>query len=136
MVDLFGRAGLIEEAYLMIKEMPVEPDVVIWRALLSACRTHKFGVGFGCCYKYPASRKWRDYVLLSNMYCSVTKWDCAEEVRHVMNKKRVTKTHGKSWIELQGSIHHFPSRDRSHPDTEAIYKVLQALICQTKRACV
>ncbi|PWA74644.1 tetratricopeptide repeat (TPR)-like superfamily protein [Artemisia annua] len=41
MVDLFGRAGLLEEAYEVIKGMPMDPDVVIWRAFLSACRTHR-----------------------------------------------------------------------------------------------
>ncbi|XWS47736.1 hypothetical protein CRYUN_Cryun13aG0010500 [Craigia yunnanensis] len=31
MVDLFGRADQLEEAYAIIEAMPMEPDVVIWR---------------------------------------------------------------------------------------------------------
>ncbi|GMQ09479.1 hypothetical protein CsSME_00052845 [Camellia sinensis var. sinensis] len=41
MVDLLGRARCLDEAYSIIKEMPMEPDIVIWRALLSACRTQR-----------------------------------------------------------------------------------------------
>ncbi|KAK7820402.1 pentatricopeptide repeat-containing protein [Quercus suber] len=40
MVDLLGRVGLLEEAHAIIDSMPMEPDIVIWRALLSACRTY------------------------------------------------------------------------------------------------
>lgn len=127
MVDLFGRAGLLEEANTIIREMPMEPDVVIWRTLLSACRTHKnsalgeFAVGK---MKHLSSG---DYVLLSNIYCSAKEWDNAETVRYSMNKKRVHKSVGKSWVELHGAIHYFKAGDRSHPDTEPIYRVLEAL---------
>ncbi|KAF4356965.1 hypothetical protein F8388_015941 [Cannabis sativa] len=40
MVDLLGRAGHLEEAYNLIKSMPVEPDASIWGALLGSCRIH------------------------------------------------------------------------------------------------
>ncbi|RRT44580.1 hypothetical protein BHE74_00051235 [Ensete ventricosum] len=40
MVDLLGRAGLIKEAYSLITSMPMEPDSVIWGALLGACSFH------------------------------------------------------------------------------------------------
>jgi len=38
MVDLLGRAGLINQAVDIVRKMPMEPDVVIWAALLGACR--------------------------------------------------------------------------------------------------
>ncbi|XP_051148777.1 pentatricopeptide repeat-containing protein At1g26900, mitochondrial [Andrographis paniculata] len=40
LVDLLGRAGLLEEAYEVIKGLPVEKDTTAWRALLGACRTY------------------------------------------------------------------------------------------------
>ncbi|RHN65327.1 hypothetical protein MtrunA17_Chr3g0078691 [Medicago truncatula] len=40
MVDLLGRAGLVVEAYTLIKSMPVECNVIIWRTLLAACRNY------------------------------------------------------------------------------------------------
>ncbi|KAL0282129.1 UNVERIFIED_CONTAM: Pentatricopeptide repeat-containing protein [Sesamum angustifolium] len=132
MVDLYARAGLLEEAHAMINEMPMEPDVVIWRTLLSACRTLKnleLGEEVVAKIKHLGSG---DYVLLSNTYCSTKKWDNAETVRWSMHKKGVRKSIGKSWVELHGAIHHFRAGDRSHPETEAIYKLLEALIHRTK----
>lgn len=41
MVDLLGRAGLINQAVDIVRKMPMEPDAVIWAALLGACRMYK-----------------------------------------------------------------------------------------------
>ncbi|KAF3431440.1 hypothetical protein FNV43_RR26171 [Rhamnella rubrinervis] len=37
-IDLLGRAGLLEEAHKLIKSLPIKDDATAWRALLSACR--------------------------------------------------------------------------------------------------
>ncbi|CAI9106803.1 OLC1v1006029C1 [Oldenlandia corymbosa var. corymbosa] len=37
MVDLLGRAGKIEEAYQIVKNMPIEPNSMILRSFISAC---------------------------------------------------------------------------------------------------
>ncbi|KAI3706222.1 hypothetical protein L6452_23818 [Arctium lappa] len=38
MVDLYGRAGRLNEALEFIKSMSIDPDFVIWGALFSACQ--------------------------------------------------------------------------------------------------
>ncbi|KAL4559828.1 hypothetical protein LXL04_031974 [Taraxacum kok-saghyz] len=132
MVDLFGRAGLLEEAYEVIKSMTMNPDVVIWRTFLSACRTHR-NLELG---EFVVSKILNldsgDYVLLSNTYCSLSKWDNAEKVRNVMKKKGVSKSKGKSWIEVNKTIHQFKAGDISHIETNSIYKILDALICRIR----
>ncbi|KAG6384388.1 hypothetical protein SASPL_155800 [Salvia splendens] len=45
-VDLLGRAGYLAKAFGIVKTMPINPDVVVWRALLSACRIHS-NLSFG-----------------------------------------------------------------------------------------
>lgn len=40
MVDLLSRCGMVEEAYRMIKEMPVKANSVMWNTVLAACRVH------------------------------------------------------------------------------------------------
>ncbi|CAA6657397.1 unnamed protein product [Spirodela intermedia] len=40
MVDLFGRAGMLEKARSLIESMPFEPDSSIWTVLLASCRVH------------------------------------------------------------------------------------------------
>ncbi|XP_017973551.1 PREDICTED: pentatricopeptide repeat-containing protein At5g50990 isoform X2 [Theobroma cacao] len=132
MVDLYGRAGQLEEAYAIIKAMPMEPDIVIWRALLSACRTYRKPELGEVAIANISRLESGDYVLLSNIYCSVKKWESAEGLREMMKKKGIRKIRGRSWIELGGIIHRFKAGDRSHPETEGLYKVLEGLIQRTK----
>lgn len=40
LIDLLGRAGLLEEAYDLMKELTLERDATSWRALLGACRVY------------------------------------------------------------------------------------------------
>lgn len=133
MIDLFGRAGLLNDAYAMIKDMPMEPDVVIWRSLLSACRTQRNNDLGELVIKKIENLKSGDYVLLSNIYCSVNKWDTAEQLRNAMKMNRVRKKSGKSWIEISGVIHQFNAGDLSHLERDAVLKILEKLIQRTKR---
>lgn len=132
MVDLFGRAGLLEECYALIKSMPMEPDVVIWRALLSACRLHRKPELGEVAVANISGLKSGDYVLLSNMYCSLRRWNSAESVRETMKKQGVRKTRGRSWIELMGVVQQFKASDQSHPETKAVYRILEGLVRLTK----
>lgn len=45
-----------------------------------------------------------------------------------MKRNGVNKSKGKSWIEVNGVIHQFKAGDKSHCETESLYKVLEALI--------
>ena len=74
-VDLMGRAGLLDEAYeLVTKEMRVTPDATIWRTLLGACRIHgHVDLGervIGHLIELKAQQA-GDYVLLLNTYAAV-----------------------------------------------------------------
>ncbi|XP_033512670.1 pentatricopeptide repeat-containing protein At1g26900, mitochondrial [Nicotiana tomentosiformis] len=40
LIDILGRAGLLETARELIKGLPIEGDATAWRALLAACRVH------------------------------------------------------------------------------------------------
>ncbi|KAI5084955.1 hypothetical protein GOP47_0001124 [Adiantum capillus-veneris] len=40
MVDVYGRAGLLNEAVKFIQQMPIEPTSVVWMALLAASKTY------------------------------------------------------------------------------------------------
>ncbi|KAK9138255.1 hypothetical protein Sjap_008849 [Stephania japonica] len=132
MVDLLGRAGHLEEAYSTISSMPMNPDIVIWRALLSASRTHRMTHYAQIAIEKMSNLESGDYVLLSNIYTSTKKWDHAERVRVMMNKKKIRKKNGLSWAELGGAIHQFSAGDRCHPDSKAIYMVLEGLMRRIK----
>ncbi|KAF6143312.1 hypothetical protein GIB67_039095 [Kingdonia uniflora] len=40
MVDLLGWSGRLKEAETFINNMPIQPDALVWRTLLSACKVH------------------------------------------------------------------------------------------------
>jgi len=118
MVDLFGRAGYLDEAKDFIKKMPIAPDATVWNYLLSACRTYN-NVELG---EYVAKRVFEldpkdgtPYVLLSNIYAAAGMWDDIEKVRKLMNNRDLKKTPGCSWIEVNNQVHAFLIEDRSSP---------------------
>ncbi|XXG55414.1 hypothetical protein AAC387_Pa03g3088 [Persea americana] len=136
LIDLLGRAGRLEEAYEVVRSMPMEPDIVVWRALLSACRIHGH-VDLGKCVidhiaQLDPSSHGGGYMLLSNLYASVGRWDEVATVRKVMND-RVESNPGCSWIEVNGVIHEFLSADRLHPQIEGIHGKLNEVL---KRASI
>ncbi|KAM7275042.1 hypothetical protein ACFE04_016908 [Oxalis oulophora] len=127
MVDILARAGRIEEARQFILSMPIEPNDVIWRTLLSACQNHKnFNVGESVAEQL-FTMDWSStssYVLLSNLYAGLGKWTEVSKVRTLMRERDLKKIPGCSWIELEGNVHEFMVQDNSHPQVAEIYSTL------------
>ncbi|CAD6210864.1 unnamed protein product [Miscanthus lutarioriparius] len=132
LVDTLSRAGLLDEAYKLVMSMNVKPDVVIWRALLSACRRYRQTKLGEVTIEHMACHGSGDYTLLSNIYSSANRWNDSEEVWKQRKQKKIRKSKGLSWVELGGSTHEFKAGDRSHPDTEDIYLVLHGLCKRAK----
>ncbi|KVH91197.1 Pentatricopeptide repeat-containing protein [Cynara cardunculus var. scolymus] len=126
LVDIFARAGRIKEAMTIIEEMPVEPNDVVFRTLLSACSnlensvqrpTVNHAIGMD---DYGSGT----YVLLSNIYARFGMWNRVRRVRVMMKERKLRKVPGRSWIELDGTFHEFFVGDGSHPRVAEIYSVL------------
>eukprot|EP01018_Ginkgo_biloba_P030678 Gb_05649 [translate_table: standard] len=137
MVDLLGRAGLLNEAQDFINKMPIKPDAAVWGSLLGACRIHS-NIVLG---ERVADRLFESdpkdaahYVLLSNIYAAAGRWDDVEKVRKMMKHRRITKMPGCSWIEVDSKVHTFLVGDRSHPQTHEIYTKLDRLSGKMKEA--
>ncbi|CAL4930700.1 unnamed protein product [Urochloa decumbens] len=131
MVDLLGRAGLVEEALDLIKTMPVKPDAVIWGALMGACRMHKNAE-----IAEVAAKKLLElepgnagpYVLLSHIYTSTGRWEDASKMRKFISSRHLNKSPGCSWIEYDKRVHLFTSGEVSaHPEHSIILKMLEKL---------
>nr|ABK26521.1 unknown [Picea sitchensis] len=137
MVDLFGRAGCLDEALNFINQMPVEPNASVWGSLLGACRVHgnielaerAVEQLIELTPENPGT-----YVLLSNIYAAAGRWDDAGKVRKMMKDRSVKKEPGCSWIEVQNKVHPFIVGDSSHPQIEEIYETLETLTLQMKAA--
>lgn len=137
MVDILGRAGLIDEAYQSIQNMPIEPSAVIWRTLLASCRVHK-NVELGeeslkHLVKLEPMHS-GDYILLSNLYASVGRLEDAMTVRSRMKKRGIRKTPGCSLIEVDGVIHEFLSEDEMHTHSKEIYRATKDMLGEIKSA--
>ncbi|KAK9206402.1 hypothetical protein WN943_016677 [Citrus x changshan-huyou] len=130
MVDLLGRAGLLEEAEELILNMPIEPDDVIWKALLGACKTHgniEMGERVAKVLMKLAPNDSGAYVGISNIYASSGNWEGVAEVRLKMKQMDIRKDPGCSWIELNGMIHEFLVEDDSHPKAKEIHLMLEEI---------
>ncbi|KAL0330164.1 UNVERIFIED_CONTAM: putative pentatricopeptide repeat-containing protein [Sesamum radiatum] len=129
-IDLLGRAGRLTEAKELIDEMTFEPDVMVWKTLLGACRA----CGDIQLATYVADHLLEldpgdhcTYVLLCDMYGHLKRWDEKASVKKMMRNKGVKKVPGWSWIELQNDVHAFNAEDHSHPNCREIYQALKEL---------
>lgn len=128
LIDLCGRAGRLEEAFNLIKLVPlVESSACVWGALLAGCNFHvNESIG-----KLAAKELLEvepenagTYLLLSNIYASSGKWREAAKVRLKMKDRGLKKQPGCSWIEVGNRIHVFVVGDKSQRQSKAIYSLL------------
>ncbi|GAB2268377.1 hypothetical protein Dimus_003340 [Dionaea muscipula] len=99
MVDLLGRAGLLEEARTVVEEMPMQANVVIWGSLLGACERYSdVKMGEWVAHHLLELQPSNDaiYVVLSNIYASTNMWEEAGRIRELMKQRRLAKAPGSS----------------------------------------
>lgn len=129
LVDILGRAGLVNEAVKVVQEMPPDRyDSAVFGALLGACMLHgdvdvADHVGDKLIELEPAISC--GYVSLANVYAASGRWDQFSRLRKKMKERKVRKMPGCSKIEVNGKNHAFFVRDRSHPEMKEIYMLLQ-----------
>ncbi|TKW34543.1 hypothetical protein SEVIR_2G313700v4 [Setaria viridis] len=130
MVDLLGRRGYLEKAICLIKEMPMKPDVVVWGALLGACRMHGSveigrqvikqlleleGISGGL------------LVLISNLLYETHQWEDMKRLRKLMKGWGTRKDMGISSIEVNNRIHEFGVEESRHESSSEIYEAVDQL---------
>lgn len=123
-VDLLGRVGHLNEAFQFIKAMPIQPDEIVWQALLAGSRIHgNIELGeiaakeiLSTQPKYSAA-----YVLLSNTYMERGSSRDGLQWRKLMKEQGVKKEPGYSSISLKGRVHTFYAGDQEHPQKDEIY---------------
>ncbi|XP_022930613.1 pentatricopeptide repeat-containing protein At1g03540 [Cucurbita moschata] len=101
MVDLLGRAGLLEEAENLIENADFRNDSSLWQVLLGACTTStNSGTAERIAKKMMELEPQHhlSYVLLANVYRAVGRWDDALTIRKLMKSRQVKKVPGQSWM--------------------------------------
>ncbi|KAL5974775.1 hypothetical protein ACLOJK_031446 [Asimina triloba] len=102
MIDMLGRAGMLNEAEMMLVNMPIEDNVILWRTLLGACSFHgNVEMGERVMRRILKLEKeyGGDYVLLSNIFSGDNRFYDAERVRRCMDERNVLKVPGLSLID-------------------------------------
>nr|GMC60383.1 pentatricopeptide repeat-containing protein At3g62890-like [Ipomoea batatas] len=137
-VDLLGRAGYLEKAFEVVQSMPMEPDIILWRALLSACRIHRnadlgesiinYIKGLGSCGSSGGE------VLLSNLYASLGRWEKVIELRKAMGERKTQPDIGCSWIEVNGVVHEFRVAEKLHSQILEIQEKLKEVLNKAREA--
>uniref|UniRef100_A0ACD6ALK9 Uncharacterized protein n=1 Tax=Avena sativa TaxID=4498 RepID=A0ACD6ALK9_AVESA len=130
MVDLLGRRGHLIDAVNLIKDMPMKPDVVVWGALLGACRIHG-NVGIGkLVIKQLLELEGISgglFVVISNLFYETRQLEYMKRLRKLMRERGAKKDMGVSSIEVNNRVHEFGVEDIRHESSNEIYAAVDQL---------
>lgn len=129
-VDLLSRAGRLDEAEKLINSMKVQPNVIVWGSLLGGCRIYRdISRGERVVHRILELDPGHSgsHVYMANVYASVGRLEDAAFWRLRLREKRVEKTPGCSWIEVDNTVYEFFMGDRSHPRSDDIYSKISSL---------
>lgn len=136
-VDLLSRAGRLDQAESLINSMPMQPNVIVWGALLGGCRIYKDAERGERIVRHILeldSNHSGSLVYLANVYASMGRLDDAAYCRMRMRDNKSMKTPGCSWIEIDNSVYEFFMGDLSHPQSAKIYSMIRELKWKMKLA--
>lgn len=110
LVDLLGRAGLLEEAEDIIRKIPNQDNeftIPLYGALLSACRNYEnveMGERIANKLLEIESSDSSCHTLLANIYAAASRWEDVKKVRRKMTTLGPKKLPGCSALEI-GSLY-------------------------------
>ncbi|THU45335.1 hypothetical protein C4D60_Mb02t16820 [Musa balbisiana] len=134
-VDLLARSRRFGEAERFLQELPFEPGIGFWKALLGGGRIHSNKDLVKTVANRILALDPKDissYVLLSNLYSAAGNWQSVSVIRRQMKEKGMMRTPGCSWIEIRNKVHVFFNGDRRHAQTDEIYMVLATFLDTSK----
>ncbi|CAM8996931.1 unnamed protein product [Rhodiola kirilowii] len=135
LVDLMSRSGMISEALALISTMPMEPNDVCWRSLLSGCKVHQeldIGVLAAKHLQKLSTENASDFIMLANIYAYAQRWDDVARVQTEMARKGWAKTPCYTLIEVRRRVHQFFSQDVTFPKCEGVYEMIYQMEWQLR----
>ncbi|CAK9139151.1 unnamed protein product [Ilex paraguariensis] len=130
MVDLLGRAGLLDKAYDLIQSMPLAPHTGVWGALLGACKIHGNVELAERAIEHLIQLDPEDggyLAIMSNIYANAGRWNDVAKLRKWVKQKGICKLRGCSSIEIDGEIHEFGVEEKIHPRAKEIYDMIDEI---------
>ncbi|EPS70420.1 hypothetical protein M569_04341, partial [Genlisea aurea] len=126
MVDMLGSAGSLDEALEFIDNIPIDPGIDIWKALMKWSRIHgDTELGDRCAEIVelldPSG-------LDEESRSGLIHVDAAD----IEREKEKKKQNGQNLLDMRSRVHEYRAGDRSHPDHEKIYALLRGMKQQMK----
>uniref|UniRef100_A0A7N0U0P5 DYW domain-containing protein n=1 Tax=Kalanchoe fedtschenkoi TaxID=63787 RepID=A0A7N0U0P5_KALFE len=135
LVDLMSRAGMTSEALALIQSMPMEPNDVCWRSLLSSCRVHRdLDTGEVAAKQLHLlnTENAGDYMLLASIYSQAQRWDDVARIQTEMARKGRAKTPGYCLVEVKRRVYKFFPQEKSYPKCEGVYEMIHQMEWQLR----
>ncbi|RDX95325.1 Pentatricopeptide repeat-containing protein, partial [Mucuna pruriens] len=136
MVDILSRARLFDESEILIRCMPMKPDVYVWGALLGGCQMHgnvELGEKVALHLLDLEPHNHAFYVNLCDIYAKAGRFDAAKRIRNLMEERRIEKKiPGCSLIEINGEVQEFSVGGSSEHPMKELVLVLNRLSNEMK----
>nr|XP_015894752.2 pentatricopeptide repeat-containing protein At1g74600, chloroplastic [Ziziphus jujuba var. spinosa] len=103
MVDLLGRAGLLDEAVELLQQAPGNGDCMMWSSLLRSCQVYKNEILGRKAAKILLELDQENPAIclqVSNFYSEIGEFDTSLQIREYAMAQKVTREIGYSLIEI------------------------------------
>ncbi|XP_024536021.1 pentatricopeptide repeat-containing protein At2g41080-like [Selaginella moellendorffii] len=137
LIDMLGRANLLDEAVRVLRAMPFEADAVVWTSLLGACRKWKnYTIGKLAFERLVEMdpKSGTPYALMANIFGNLGMLSERAAVVERMRGEGSFREPGRSWWTdvSSGKVHSFSVGDRSHSQSDEIAAKLKQLLLRMK----
>ncbi|CAN1748215.1 Pentatricopeptide repeat-containing protein At3g20730 [Linum perenne] len=108
MVDLFARAGQLEDVHDMICKNNVKPNLSLWGSILGACNLYgnvALGESIATRLINLSPDKSVNYAVLGNIYAATGAWHNYCKIRNLMSERKLKKTPGCSSIDSPRNLY-------------------------------
>lgn len=127
-VDLLSRAKRFDNAKRFLEELPFEPGIGFWKALVGGCQIHwnrELAESVAKRIHALDPKDTSSYILLSNVYSASGSWQSVSMIRREIKEKGLKRITGCSWIEVHDKVHVFSNGDYRHHQSDEIYSMLE-----------
>uniref|UniRef100_A0A2P2LYX7 Uncharacterized protein MANES_01G231600 n=1 Tax=Rhizophora mucronata TaxID=61149 RepID=A0A2P2LYX7_RHIMU len=126
-VDMLGSAGYLDEALEFMEKMPMDPSIDVWQTLMDLCRVHgHLELGERCAEVVEQ--------LDPSRLNEQSKAGLIPVKASDLEKEREKRLQSQNILEARSKVHEYRAGDRSHPEHEKIYALLNRLKAQMKEA--
>ncbi|XP_065873926.1 pentatricopeptide repeat-containing protein At2g27610 [Euphorbia lathyris] len=117
MVDMLGRAGLLDEAETLLQQAPGKGDCVMWSSLLRSCRVHSNEIVGRRAAKALLELDPEDaavHLQVSNFYSLIGEFEASRQIRESAIARKMAREIGHSLINSNLSRYDFDFNKLKH----------------------